>query len=294
MVKEAEKKLGLGNNQSFARDVLLVQITGQGYQPLTLVDLPGLIESHSQGSEHIKYVKSIVDEWITQERSIILAVVEANSDPQRQAILTRAKEEDPHGRRTFGIITKPDAVEHGSNLEKCWIEHARNIPNGRAEFGFKKGWHVLRNRTYAERETRSGDRDEIERQFFLDPNRNWHVVDQRYWGIDQLRERLRTLLYNQTKSQLPTVREDIRAKLENYTRQVRGLEDRLQKPDQLWADYNKECKELAVTAKIGVDGKHNHAFFAGHVDRIVLCPERARENFDRSNNAGHLLQKTAS
>jgi hypothetical protein len=261
MIKEAEKKLGLGNNQSFARDVLLVQITGQNYQPLTLVDLPGLIESHSRGSEHIKYVKSIVDDWITQERSIILAVVEANSDPQRQAILMRAKEVDPHGRRTFGIITKPDAVEHGSDLERCWIDHARNIPDGRAEFSFKKGWHVLRNRTYAERQVAS-DRDAIERQFFLDPNRNWYVVDQRYWGIERLRKRIRTLLYEQTKRQLPKVRKDITTKLEYYTKEFRSLEDRLQRPDQLWTDYNNECKELAVTAKIGVDGKHNHAFFA--------------------------------
>jgi hypothetical protein len=261
MIKEAEKRLGLNDNQVFARDVLLVEITGQNYQPLTLVDLPGLIEAHSQGSEHIKYVKSIVDDWIAQERAIILAVVEANKDPQTQAILTRAKEVDPDGRRTFGIITKPDAVEHGSDLERCWIDHAQNIPGGRAEFSLKKGWHVLRNRTFRERQAGS-DRDAIERDFFLDSNRNWRVVDQRYWGIDRLRIRLRTLLYEEIKRQLPRVRKDITTKLECYTKELQSLEDRLQRPDQLWTDYNKEGKELAVVAKTGVDGKHNHEFYA--------------------------------
>ena len=279
MIKEAEQKLGLGTNQGFARDQLQVQITSRTHQPLTLVDLPGLIESHSRGSEHIKYVKSIVDSWITQDRSIILAVVEASSDPQRQAILTRAKEEDPDGSRTFGIITKPDAVEHGSDLERYWIDHARNIPNGRVEFGLKKGWHVLRNRTYGERQV-SSDRDAIERQFFLDPNRNWSAINQRYWGVDQLQARLRTLLYEETKKQLPKVRKDIATKLENYTKELRSLKDRLQRPDKLWTDYNNECKELAVTAKTGVDGKHNHPFFADETEPSRDLRARVEELYD--------------
>jgi hypothetical protein len=262
MIKEAEKKIGLSGNQDFAKDVLRVQITGPDYPPLTLVDLPGLIESHSQGREHIRLVKEIVDNWITQKRSIILVVVEARSDPQNQGILTRAKEVDPSGERTFGIITKPDIPEHGSQLETYWIHHARNIPNGRAEFSFKKGWHVLRNRNYTERQTSTTNRNVTETQFFLDPNRNWHVVDQRYWGIDSLRKRLSTLLYEHTKKHLPQVRLDINAKLERYTKDLRSLEARLQRPDQLWADYHRECKDLAVRARIGVDGKCNDAFFA--------------------------------
>lgn len=262
IIKEAEKRLGLSGNQGFARDVLRVQITGPDYPPLTLVDLPGLIESHSQGRDYIKLVKEIVDEWIIEKRSIILAVVDASRDPQTQGILTRAKEVDPSGERTFGIITKPDVPEHGSQLERFWIEHARNIQNGRAEFSFKKGWHVLRNRNYSERQTSTTNRDETEAQFFQDPNRNWHVVDQQYWGIDSLRKRLSTLLYEHTKKHLPQVRLDIAAKLERYTKDLKGLEARLQKPDQLWADYYRECKELAVRVRIGVDGKYNDAFFA--------------------------------
>ena len=262
MITEAEKKLGLNGNQGFARDVLRVQITGPDYQPLTLVDLPGLIESHSQGREHIRLVKEIVDGWITEKRSIILAVVEASSDPQKQGILTRAKEEDRDGERTFGIITKPDLPEHGSQLKRYWIDHARNIPDGRAEFSFKKGWHVLRNQNYSERQTPNSNRDATEARFFQDPNRNWHVVDQRYWGIDSLRHRLRTLLYQHTKKQLPQVRTDIAAKLERYSKDLRSLEARLQKPDQLWADYHRECQQLAVLVRIGVDGKYNDAFFA--------------------------------
>jgi hypothetical protein len=261
MIKEAEKELGLIGNQGFAKDVLRVQITGPDYQPLTLVDLPGMIESHSQGRDHIRTVNQIVDKWITEKRSIILAVVEASSDPQKQGILTRAKEVDPHGERTFGIITKPDVPEHGSQLERYWIEHAQNGLDGRAEFSFKKGWHVLRNRNYSERQASTANRNATETQFFHDPNRNWHVVDRRYWGIESLRQRLRTLLYEHTKKQLPQVRIDIAAKLERYNKDLRSLEARLQRPDQLWADYHRECTGLAVLVSKGVDGKYNDAFY---------------------------------
>ncbi|KAN0083712.1 hypothetical protein V8E54_002800 [Elaphomyces granulatus] len=84
------------------------------------------------------------------------------------------------------------------------------------------------------------------------PNLNWHVINKGYWGIDQLRNRLRTLLYEQTKGQLPKDRKDITVK------------DRFQSPDQLWTKYNKEYKEIAVTTKIGVDSKHNHLFYGNY------------------------------
>ena len=263
MIKEAEKELELSGNQGFAKDVLRVQITGPDYQPLTLVDLPGLIESHSQGRDQIRFVREIVDKWITEKRPTILVVVEASSDPEKQGILTRAKEVDPHGERTFGIITKPDVPEHGSQLERYWIEHARNVPDGRAEFSFKKGWHVLRNRNYSEseRQTSTANRHATEAQFFHDPNRNWHAVDERYWGIDSLRLRLRTLLHKHTKRQLPQVRIEIAAKLERYNKDLRNLEARIQRPDQLWADYNRECTGLAVFVSKGVDGKYNDASY---------------------------------
>ncbi len=143
MIMEAEKILGLSGRAGFAGDWLRVEVTRPKQQPITLIDTPGLIGSHNEGREYIDLVNRIVGGWIKQRRTLILAVVEASLDPQKQPILTFANEADPKGERTFGIITKPDVVEAGSRLEDYWIDKARNIPGRGSEFNFDKGWKSL-------------------------------------------------------------------------------------------------------------------------------------------------------
>ena len=252
------------NNSSFSRDILRVQISGPDHSPLTLVDLPGIIESHSKNKGNIDLIKSVVDEWITQRRSIILIVVDARNDAETQGILTRAREVDPHGERTFGIITKPDLALPNSKQERYWIRHAQNLPPSMVEFGFKKGWHVLLNRGFqdVERETSSKDRDEKEYKFFTDSSKNWHEVDPAYWGVEALRRRLSRLLYEHTRTQLPQVQRDILAKLEEKYAHLERLEEQTKKPERLWADFQRGRTSLLRLVTVGVDGKYNDAFFS--------------------------------
>ena len=65
IVKEAERVL-LGGRGGFASDVLKVEVVRPGQQPLTLIDTPGLIQSHNEGREYIDLVRRIVDDWILQ------------------------------------------------------------------------------------------------------------------------------------------------------------------------------------------------------------------------------------
>ena len=268
-IKDAEKRMGLANNRAFSKNILRLQIAGPEHQPLTLVDLPGMIESDSQNKDNILMIKSIVDEWITERRSIILCVVEAKNDAQTQGILTRAKEVDPSGERTFGIITKPDLAMKGSQNERYWIEHAQNPASGRVEFNFKKGWHVLLNRNFKdiEQQTSTQDRDIKERQFFQNSEENWHVVDPAYWGIDTLRQRLRALLFEHTKRQLPQVRNDVNNKLDNYQNQLDALNERLQNPQRMWDKFESERRALVRLITYGVDGKYSHPFFANYKEK---------------------------
>lgn len=258
--------MGIGNTKSFSKDILRIQIVGPHHQPLTLVDLPGIIEAHSEGRENIEMIKSLVDEWISEKRSIILAVVEASNDAQKQGILTMAREVDPHGERTFGIITKPDLGEAGSDLEKYWIEYAQNSPHSRVEFSFKRGWHVLMNRGFQDlvNQTPSQARDRKERDFFQNPSNGWSSVDPSYWGIDSLRDRLRGLLFEHTKRQLPQVRRDIMTKLDRYNKKLDIIKAGLQEPAKLWREFQYQTKVMVQVANKAVDGKYNDAFFRNH------------------------------
>lgn len=107
------------------------------------MDLPGLIhsENKSQSKEDVELIRNLVEEYITNKRTIILAVVSAKNDYANQIILKKARDIDSNGSRTLGIITKPDFLAPGSENESSWIELASN-----RDIYFELGWHMLKNR----------------------------------------------------------------------------------------------------------------------------------------------------
>lgn len=130
-------------------DVLSIIIEGQDRPQLTLVDIPGLIANDSKGvtKEDVRLVASITDGYIKNLRTICLAVVSALNDYANQAILSKVREVDPEGKRTLGIVTKRDGPPAGSGSEKSFIELAMN-----EDISFELGWHVVKNRSFNEKE----------------------------------------------------------------------------------------------------------------------------------------------
>ena len=65
--------------KAFTRDVLSVEIAGPTRLQLTLVDLPGLIMSanNQQTEEDIKLIHELVQDYISEKRTIMLAVISA-------------------------------------------------------------------------------------------------------------------------------------------------------------------------------------------------------------------------
>ena len=59
-------------------------------------------------------VRGMVARYLRNPRSIILAVVPANVDIATQEIIQMAEDADPFGRRTLGVLTKPDLVDRGA------------------------------------------------------------------------------------------------------------------------------------------------------------------------------------
>ena len=53
--------------------------------------------------------------YISQESTIILAVPPANQDLANSDALKLAREADPNGKRTLGVITKLDLMDEGTD-----------------------------------------------------------------------------------------------------------------------------------------------------------------------------------
>jgi hypothetical protein len=159
---------GSENRVKFAGDILCVEIRGPRSPRLTIVDLPGLIAVNQGEEDDIHIVEAITDRYIKNERSIILPVVNADVNVQDHRILEKVRVVDPEGKRTFGIITKPDRIEAGLPNETEWLTLARQTDG--AFFKFGKGCHVLVNRSGQKTKdgTTSTERDRHEETFFTE------------------------------------------------------------------------------------------------------------------------------
>lgn len=248
-------------SKAFARDVLNIEIEGPSRPQLTLVDIPGLIQTDTKGitKADVELVGEITDQYIKQHRTICLAVVSAGTDPANQSILTKVREVDPNGDRTLGIITKPDLLPSGSGSETAYIDLAMNH-----DIFFKLGWHVLKNRRFEERTFDLMERNIAEAAYFR--TSNFKALPEENVGIDTLRRRLSVLLFEHVKQELPKLRSDLEeALLEAKTQlQVMGS-NRTTAADckaylvQLSLDFYEVCKAA-------VDGHYEGDYFTSDAD----------------------------
>lgn len=106
-----------GNNKGINRQPINLKIFSPHVLNLTLVDLPGLtkVPIGDQPTDIEKQTRTLISEYIAKPNSIILAVSPANVDIVNSEALKLARYVDPMGRRTIGILTKLDLMDHGTN-----------------------------------------------------------------------------------------------------------------------------------------------------------------------------------
>lgn len=106
-----------GNNKGINRLPINLKIFSPHVLNLTLVDLPGLtkIPIGDQPTDIERQTRNLILEYIAKPNSIILAVSPANVDLVNSESLKLARQVDPQGKRTIGILTKLDLMDHGTN-----------------------------------------------------------------------------------------------------------------------------------------------------------------------------------
>lgn len=102
---------------TFSDDVLKIEICGPKQQHLSVIDVPGIFRNTTVGvttDSDIEVVRNMVNQYMRNPRSVILAVIPANVDIATQEILKMAEKCDTEGQRTLGVLTKPDLVDKGA------------------------------------------------------------------------------------------------------------------------------------------------------------------------------------
>lgn len=83
IMDKAMSIMGISDGHSaFAEDTLSIEIQGPDRPQLTLVDIPGIIQSSTRGVSNadVAMVAGITERYIKQHRTICLAVVSATND----------------------------------------------------------------------------------------------------------------------------------------------------------------------------------------------------------------------
>ncbi|PIN12167.1 Vacuolar sorting protein VPS1, dynamin [Handroanthus impetiginosus] len=110
---------------------------------LTVIDLPGLTKVAVEGQPDsiVEDIEMMVRSYVEKPNCIILAISPANQDIATSDAIKLAREVDPTGERTFGVLTKLDLMDKGTN--------ALDVLEGRA-YRLQHPWVGIVNRSQAD------------------------------------------------------------------------------------------------------------------------------------------------
>jgi len=247
-----------------------------------------------QSASDVELVQDVVQSYMKEPRSIILAVVSAKNDYANQIVLKLARAADKKGNRTLGVITKPDTLIAGSESEALYVSLA-----GNQDVEFRLGWHVLKNMDSETGEWSLADRDIKEEEFFSQGI--WEDMSRSLLGVNKLRSRLSKVLLGQIAAELPSLIDEIEVK----SSACRSRLDKLGDPRATLADQQLYLFHISQAfqslVKAAVDGTYNDPFFVdaksgpGYQKRIRAVMQNLNLDFaDNIARRGHCREITDS
>ncbi|KAJ2174985.1 Dynamin- GTPase protein, partial [Coemansia sp. RSA 560] len=201
---ERETERLAGSNKGIVKTPIHLRISSPDVLSLTLVDLPGItkIPVGDQPSDIETQTRNLVYEYISKPNSIIVAISPANVDIVNSESLKFAREVDPKGTRTIGVITKIDLMDRGTN--------SLDILTGRV-YPLRLGFVGVINRsqedTLASKPIAESLRGEAE---FFSGHAVYRTVQQ-HCGTATLARVLNQLLLQHIRDHLPSIKTKINA-----------------------------------------------------------------------------------
>ncbi|KAG6633607.1 phragmoplastin DRP1E-like [Carya illinoinensis] len=132
-----------GKSKQISPVPIHLSIYSQNVVNLTLIDLPGLTKVAVEGQPEsvVRDIENMVRSYVEKPNCIILAITPANQDIATSDAIKLAREVDPTGERTFGVLTKLDLMDKGTN--------ALEVLEGRA-YRLQHPWVGIVNRSQSD------------------------------------------------------------------------------------------------------------------------------------------------
>uniref|UniRef100_A0A3P8R390 Dynamin-2 n=1 Tax=Astatotilapia calliptera TaxID=8154 RepID=A0A3P8R390_ASTCA len=257
---EAETDRLTGSNKGISPIPINLRVYSPNVLNLTLIDLPGMtkvpVGDQPQDIEH--QIRDMLLQFITKESCLILAVTPANTDLANSDALKIAKEVDPQGLRTIGVITKLDLMDEGTD--------ARDILENKL-LPLRRGYIGVVNRSQKDIDGKKDIRAALaaERKFFLSHPAYRHIAER--MGTPHLQKSLNQQLTNHIRDTLPGLRSKLQSQLLSLEKEVEEYKNF--RPD----DPARKTKALLqMVQQFGVD--------------FEKCIEGSGDQVDTSNLSG--------
>ncbi|GMP43802.1 hypothetical protein CsSME_00013021 [Camellia sinensis var. sinensis] len=106
-----------GRSKQISTVPIYLSIYSPNVVNLTLIDLPGLtkVAIDGQSESIVQDIENMVQSYIEKPNCIILAISPANQDLATSDAIKISREVDPKGERTFGVLTKIDLMDKGTD-----------------------------------------------------------------------------------------------------------------------------------------------------------------------------------
>ncbi|RPD59190.1 hypothetical protein L226DRAFT_510350 [Lentinus tigrinus ALCF2SS1-7] len=214
IVRDTEAKTG--KNAGISPLPINLRIFSPNVLTLTLVDLPGLtkVPVGDQPRDIEKQIRDMLLKYISRPACIILAVTAANTDLANSDGLKLAREVDPEGQRTIGVLTKVDLMDQGTDVVD--ILAGRVIP-------LRLGYVPVVNRGQRDIDINKSISSalEAERKFFeTHPS---YSNKAQYCGTPFLARKLNVILMAHIRATLPDIKARISQQLQKYNAELQTL-----------------------------------------------------------------------
>ncbi|KAH0506655.1 Dynamin-3 [Microtus ochrogaster] len=297
---EAETDRVTGMNKGISPIPINLRVYSPHVLNLTLIDLPGItkVPVGDQPPDIEHQIRDMIMQFITRENCLVLAVTPANTDLANSDALKLAKEVDPQGLRTIGVITKLDLMDEGTD--------ARDVLENKL-LPLRRGYVGVVNRSQKDIDGKKDIKAAMlaERKFFLSHPAYRHIADR--MGTPHLQKVLNQQLTNHIRDTLPNFRNKLQGQLlsieheveayknfkpEDPTRKTKAL---LQMVQQFAVDFEKRIEgsgDQVDTLELSGGAKINRIFHERFPFEIVKGIEPRA--WHMLGNAALLLSAQAS
>ncbi|KAL5635850.1 hypothetical protein ACGC1H_004599 [Rhizoctonia solani] len=214
IVKDTELKTG--KNAGISPVPINLRIFSPNVLTLTLVDLPGLtkVPVGDQPRDIERQIKDMVMKYISKPNAIILAVSAATTDLANSDGLKLARDVDPEGTRTIGVLTKIDLMDPGTDVVD--VLAGRVIP-------LRLGYVPVVNRGQRDIEQSKAITAALEHERSFFENHPSYKGKSQYCGTPFLARKLNMILMHHIRATLPDIKARIQQQLQKYNAELQSL-----------------------------------------------------------------------